>query len=113
MNTIQKMPALDAIKTRARDAVKDLMLETEQLDNAIFVRSLLRGRRIRVLVLFVVLLEESLHVAGHPKSRVAHFACVTEERCAEVDSVSRRNVPSKFRKHFVTNLSPPLVNVKD
>jgi hypothetical protein len=68
MNTIQKMPALDAIKTRARDAVKDLMLETEQLDNAIFVRSLLRGRRIRVLVLFVVLLEESLHVAGHPKS---------------------------------------------
>ncbi len=68
MNTIQKMPALDAIKRRARGAVEDLMLETEQLDYAIFVRSLLRGRRIRVLVLFVVLLEEGLHVAGHPES---------------------------------------------
>jgi hypothetical protein len=68
MNTIQKMPALDPIKRSARDAVKDLMLETEQLDYAIFVRSLLRGRRIRVLVLFVVLLEEGFHVTGHPES---------------------------------------------
>ncbi len=77
-----------------------LMLEGEQLDDAVLVRRCFGGRRIRVLVFLVVLHQQCFDVARYPKSRVAHLAGVAEERAAEVNSVRRRNVPGKLGEHF-------------
>jgi hypothetical protein len=57
-----------------------LMLEAEQLDDAVFIRSLFRRRRVCVLVFPVVLLKQCLHIARHPKRRVAHLAGGAEKR---------------------------------